>query len=189
MERDLEFIQQSLALREDVIIKEHKAVVHNGSGLAQGLAEIDLAAAICGQVFNQQGTGPACHFAFDLGIAAKALGLFAHVLHGQHQTVGNPSGKGDAGGFSAGHIVDGFIAYFAPDGCRCKIDQGRTQAGVGNYFAAVNIHRAGPAGGEKKGLFLVKVNSLDFKQHFCRLIGDHRLVARDGKSNHAVLLA
>ena len=78
--------------------------------LAQGVGELDLAAAIGGQVLDQQGALALGHIALDPGVAAEALGRLADILHGQKEPLGEPGGVGDPGGLAARHGVELLVA-------------------------------------------------------------------------------
>src|SRR6185312_8161109 len=75
MQLDAEVFQMAGALGEDVVIKHHEAVLDLRAGGAQRVAEIDLAAAVRGQILDEQRAGAGCEFALDLRIAAEALRL------------------------------------------------------------------------------------------------------------------
>jgi tryptophan 2,3-dioxygenase len=95
-----------LRLREDVVVEVHEHVVDHGARVAQRLAEVDLGAAVGGQVLDQQGARALADVALDLRVAAEALRLLAHVLHRQAEPVGDPRRVGNAGGLAARHHVE-----------------------------------------------------------------------------------
>src|SRR5579872_1602023 len=103
---DAEIAQDFFAFGKDVVEEEDEAVLDHGAGLAQRLAEIDLAAPVGGHVFDQQHAVTLLEMALDLRVAAKTLRLLAHILHRQHQPIRHPGGKRDAGGFAAGDAVE-----------------------------------------------------------------------------------
>src|SRR3546814_11032903 len=51
--------------------------------------------------------------ALDLGVAAEALRLLAHVEHRQAEPFGDPRREGDAGGLATGDAVDRLVAGLA----------------------------------------------------------------------------
>src|SRR5581483_3241740 len=112
------------AFRIDVIEENHKAVRAPAASVADRLDEIDLAAAVGGQVLDQQHALAGIELALDLRIAAEAFGLLAHVLHRQMHAVGDPGGERNAGGFTARHRVDLAAADVAVDGGDGEIHHG-----------------------------------------------------------------
>src|SRR3546814_6779995 len=73
-----------------------------GAGPADGIDEVQLGAAVGGEVLHQQHAAALAKGAFDLGVAAEALGLLAHVEHRQAEPLGDPGGEGNAGRLAAG---------------------------------------------------------------------------------------
>ncbi len=88
-------------IREDVVVEDGEGVGDLGAGVADRLGELDLAAAVGGQVLDQEHARALLQRALDLGVAAEALRLLAHIEHGQRQPVGQPGGEGNAGRLAA----------------------------------------------------------------------------------------
>src|SRR5262249_46954447 len=81
MQRDTKLTQDLLSLRENVVEEKHEYMFDNGAGVAQRLAEIHLAAAVRRHVLDQEHAVAGLDMTLDLRVAAKALRLFAHILH------------------------------------------------------------------------------------------------------------
>ena len=152
MQGDAEIAEDFPALGKNVVEEEHEAVLDRGAGLAQRLAEIDLAAAVGGHVLDQEHALPVVQMAFDLRVAPEALRLLAHILHRQHQPVGHPGGERNAGRLAAGDRVELLEADLAHERRRAEIDQRPPHARKRNQPAAVGVDRARPAGGEDERL-------------------------------------
>ena len=87
-------------------MEDDEAVGDLGAGLAQRLDEGELAAAVGRQVLDQQHAHALGHVALDLGLAAEALGLLAHIEHRQAEPLGDPGGEGNARRLAAGDGVE-----------------------------------------------------------------------------------
>jgi hypothetical protein len=153
-------------------VKQHEAVIDARAGGAQRVNEVDLAAAVGGQVLDEQDARAFFQLPLDLRIAAEALRLFAHVLHRHHHAVGDPRGEGNAGRFTAGHGVDLLVADIAQDRRFGHFHECAAHARVGNQLAAVDVHGAGPPRGEDERLFGVEMHGLHFEQNLGGRIGD-----------------
>ncbi len=147
-------------------------MVHRRAGGAQRVDEVDLAAAVGGQVFHQQHALAFGQQTFDLRVTAETLRLLAHVLHRHHQAVGQPCRERDAGGFATGHRVDLLIADVAQDGGFSHFHQATAHARIRDQLAAVDINRARPAGRENVRFVRVEVHCLHFQQHLGGGVGD-----------------
>ena len=100
-------------------------MVADAAGVTHRVDEIDLAAAVGGEVFDQQHALARIEQALDLRAAPEALRLLAHILHRQMHAVGHPGRKRNAGGFAARHRIDLVAADVALDGVDREIHQGR----------------------------------------------------------------
>src|SRR3546814_3467154 len=65
------------------------------------------------EVLDQQHAAALRKIALDLGVAAEALRLLAHVEHRQAEPFGDPRREGDAGGLATGDAVDRLVAGLA----------------------------------------------------------------------------
>src|SRR3569832_855092 len=118
MQFDIQAGEVDLALGKDVVIEENEAVVDLCSRLPQGVAEIDLAASVGREILYEERAPTFQEFAFDLRVAAKALRLFADVLHRQHELVSNPCRKWDARCLAARNVIDRLVTNLREnDGC------------------------------------------------------------------------
>ncbi|SIT48797.1 hypothetical protein BN2475_1140009 [Paraburkholderia ribeironis] len=172
MQVDVDVFQHRHAFLEDVVVEQHEAVVHRGAGRAQRVDEVDLAAAVGGQVFDQQHALTFGQQTFDLRVTAETLGLLAHVLHRHHQAVGQPCRERNASGFATGHGVDLLVADVAQDGGLGHFHQTTAHARIRDQLAAVDINGARPAGRENVRFLRVEVHCLHFQQHFGGRVGD-----------------
>jgi hypothetical protein len=153
-------------------------MVDLGAGVAQRLAEIDLAAGVAGHVLDQQHALALGQMAFDLRIASESLGLLAHVEHRQGEPVGDPGGERDAGGLAARDRVELLEACVTHEGGGGEIDQRLTHAREGDQASAVGVDRARPARREDERLVAHKADRLDLEQHLGRELGHHFLVGK-----------
>jgi hypothetical protein len=94
------------------------------AGLAQRVAEVDLAAAVGREVFHQEHALTRLEMAFDLGVAAETFRLLADVLHRQHQPVGHPRCERNARGLAADDGVELLKADVAQHRRSAEVDQG-----------------------------------------------------------------
>src|SRR5262249_20377105 len=144
MQCDTEVAEDFFALGEDVVEKEHEDVLDDGTGAAQRLAEIHLAASIGGHVFDQQNAIALFDAALDLRVAAKPFALFPSELHRQHHAIGHPRRKWNARRLAAGNCVEFFETDIAEDRSHAEIDQRPPYARKGNEPPAIGIDRARP---------------------------------------------
>ena len=152
------------ALREDAVVEDHEAVGDLGLGLLQRLDEDQLAAAVGGEVLDQQHALAGLEVALDLGHAAEALGLLAHVDHrllGQRRQEG---GERDAGGLAARHHVDLVPADLAIDRLQRMAHDLGARLGIGDQLAAVDVDRARPPRGEDVRVLGPAMDGLDVEQ-------------------------
>ena len=175
-----------MGLREDVVVKDHEGMVDDGARVAQRLTEADLALPVGGQVLDQDDARAGLEIALDQGVPAESLGLFADILHRQHQPVGDPGGERDAGGLAPGDGVDGFEPDLADDRRGGEIHQGLAHPRKRDQPAAIDIDRARPARGEPIGIVGAEAHRLDLDQHPRRHLGDQRLV-RERRRQHPFL--
>ena len=124
MQGDAPFGERGDGLREDAVVKDHEAVRDFAARRAQRLDEVQLGAAVGRQVLDQKDARAFGQMPFDLGVAAEALGLLAHVDHRQVEAFGDPGGEGDAGGLAAGNAVDRRMADLGLDLAHREIHQG-----------------------------------------------------------------
>src|SRR5947207_3596095 len=153
--------ERFLRLWKDVVIKVDEHVLDDGARLAQRAYEIDLRAAVGREVFHQERAGAFADIAFDLCIAAEALGLLAYILHRQPQAIGDPGRVGDAGRLATGHDVELFEPHVAGARGRGEVDQLAADAWIRDELADVDVDRDRPAGGEDEGLFVENQHGLD----------------------------
>src|ERR1700735_2065349 len=78
VKRDAKIAKHLLAIREYVVKEKYEDMVDPGAGGTQRIAKIDLAAAIAGQVLDQQDVITLVEMALDLRVATEALRLVAH---------------------------------------------------------------------------------------------------------------
>ncbi len=145
-----------------------------GTGFADGIDEVDFRCAIGGKVFDQKNALAFMDVTFDAGLAAKALGLFADILHRQVQNIGQPRGIGDARGFTTGDRIKCLVTGLVGNLTGGKFHDLAACAREGNQFAAINIDRAGPARCQDIGLFRAEIHSPDIKQNLCDGFGSIR---------------
>jgi len=81
MQLDVKLGQDLLAVRINAVIEDDEDVLDHGASGAERIAEVDLAAAVGGQVFDQQHALAGLQMPFDLGVPSEALRFLAHVLH------------------------------------------------------------------------------------------------------------
>src|SRR6478672_2448415 len=74
---DVEVGEDFFAVGIDAVIENHEDMLDGGAGRAQRVAEIDLAAAVGGEVLDQQHTLAGLEMALDLCVPTEALGLLA----------------------------------------------------------------------------------------------------------------
>ena len=134
------------------------------AGIADGVNEAPLRAAIGGQVLDQQNAVRLVHAAFDPGVAAVALGLLAHIGHRQAQPFGDHGAEGDAGGFTACHIGKRLKPGITQYGRGHEIHQRAAHAGIGDDAPAIHIGRPLQARSIGEGLGRVEIHGLDFQQ-------------------------
>ncbi|CAD9227132.1 hypothetical protein BCEN4_630017 [Burkholderia cenocepacia] len=180
---DVDVLQDRHAFLEDVVVEQHEAVVHRRARGAQRVDEVDLAAAVGGQVFHQQHARAFFQMAFDLRVAAETLRLFTHVLHRHHHPVRDPGRERDAGRLAARHRVDLLEADVARDRRFRHFHQRTAHARIRDQLAAVDIDGACPAGREDERFFGIEVHRLHFEQDFGGRIRDRlTIVACHGHS-------
>src|SRR3546814_1341801 len=78
----------------------------------------------------------------DLGVAAEALRLLAHVEHRQAEPFGDPRREGDAGGLATGDAVDRLVAGLALNQRAGEVHELRAGAREGDDLAAVDVDGA-----------------------------------------------
>ena len=186
MHLDLDLRHDFLAFGEDVVIEDHEHVVDDRPRVAQRLAEVDLGAAVGGEVLHQQRARPLQQMPLDLGIAPEPLRFLAHVLHRQHQRIGDPGRERDAGGLAAGDGVDALEADLLDDFRRGKTHQRAAHARIGNQLAAIDVDRARPAGGENERLVLAEMHGLHLEQGFGGHLGDQIAVLQRDAFDHGL---
>src|SRR3954468_2622140 len=71
MQLDVEVGEDLLAIRIDAVIEDDEDVLDRGAGGPQRIAEVDLAAAVGGQVFDQQHALAGFQVTLDLGVPAE----------------------------------------------------------------------------------------------------------------------
>jgi hypothetical protein len=125
-----------------------------------------------GEVLHQQRARALADVALDLRVAAEALRLLPHVLHRQAEAVGDPRRVRDAGGLAAGDHVELLEARVARERGDGEVDQLAADARVEDQLAAIDVHRARPAGGEDERLVREKQHSLHLQQHLRGRLGD-----------------
>ncbi len=113
MQSDAEFRHDLLRLRKNIIEEKHESVVALLPGLAQGVAEIHLAASVGCEIFDEKRAFAVVNIALDLGVAAEAFRLLSDILHREHEPVREPSGIGNPSRLAAGDHLKTFIADFA----------------------------------------------------------------------------
>ena len=157
------------ALWKDAVVEDDEAVGDLGLGLLQRLDEDQFAAAVGGEILDQQDTFAGLEVAFDLGHAAEALGLLAHVDHrllGQRRQKG---GERDAGGLAAGDHVDLVPADGLVDQLQRVIHDLGARFGKRNQLAAVDVDRTRPARREDVRVVGTTMDRLDFQQQPCSI--------------------
>ncbi len=142
--------------REDVVVEQHEAMLDRGPRLAQGGAEVDLAAPVGRQSSTSRSwrrpqSHPRC------ARCAEALGLFPDVLHRQGETVRDPGSEGNARGLAASDVRQRFVSDLLHDGRHGEVRQRRTQPGKGDDLPAIRIDRARQPE-ELEGLALVEMD-------------------------------
>src|ERR1700722_860564 len=80
---DAEVAEDFWPLGIDVVEEEHEDVVDLGAGMAQGVAEVDLAAPVGGEVLDEEDAVALGEIALDLSVAAEAFRFLAHIEHRQ----------------------------------------------------------------------------------------------------------
>ena len=185
MHRHVELFKDRRAFGEDVVEKDDEDMLDLGPCGAQRIAEVRLAAAIRGHVLDQQDALPGGQMSFDLRVAAETLGLLAHVLHRQHQPVGDHGGERNARRLTAGDGVETLEPDVALDGRNGEVDQGPTDPGEGDQLAAIDVDGAGPARGENERLGGVEVDGLHLEQHFRGEFGNQSPFGEGAKSGHS----
>src|SRR2546430_11396776 len=176
MQPHVEVGEDLLRLGIDVVVEIDEHVIDYGARIAQRLAEINLGAAVGGEVLDQQRARAFADVALDLRVAAEALGLLPHVLHRQRKALGDPGGIRDASRLAAGDDVELLEAYVARQGGGGEVNQLAANAWIEDELAAVDVDRARPAGGKNEGLIFEEQYRLDLEQHSGRDLGDERLV-------------
>ena len=169
MKSDAETGHGFLGAGKGAVEKDHEDVGDLGAGVAEPVNESHLRAAVGGQVLDQQHPLAWFQVSFDLGVAAEALGLLAHVKHRLGPGFGDPGGVGDARRLAAGDGIDvvetdGGFQFFNP-----QPNDAPTRLGKRYHPAAVDIDRAGPAGGQGIGLIRAEVDGADIQKQFRRL--------------------
>src|SRR5438034_3933230 len=176
MQPHVEVGEDLLRLGIDVVVEIDEHVVDYGARIAQRLAEINLGAAVGGEVLDQQRARAFADVALDLRVAAEALGFLPHVLHWQRKALGDPGGIRDAGRLAAGDDVELLEAHVVRQGGGGEVNQLAANAWIEDELAAVDVDRARPAGGKNERLVFEKQYRLDLEQHPGRDLGDERLV-------------
>ena len=97
-------------LGENVVVEHHDGVADIGACGSQRIDERDLAAAVCGEVLDQEDAFAVDAVAFDLSVAAEAFGFFFGRSTSGGLASRDPGGKRDACGLAAGDAVEGFEA-------------------------------------------------------------------------------
>ena len=172
MKADTELGHQRPRLGKDVIKEKHESMVAALAGAAQRLAKIDLAAGVGCQILDEKRAPALDDSPLDLRIAPESFWFFAHILHRQHEALGEPSGKGNAGRFAAGDDIERLEADLGLDGCDGEIDQSAPEPRISDDLAHVGIDGARPSGRKNEGLGRVERDGLDFQKHARGLAGD-----------------
>src|SRR3546814_16813367 len=86
------------AFGEDAVVKDDEGMRDLATGVADRIDEVQLRATVGREVLDQQHAAALRKIALDLGVAAEALRLLAHVEHRQAEPFGDPRREGDAGG-------------------------------------------------------------------------------------------
>jgi hypothetical protein len=133
--------------REDVV-----AEVDEHARRSRGAARLETRSSSVAEVLDEERARALAHIALDLRVAAEALGLLAHVLHRQAETLGDPRRVGDSGGLASRHHVELLEAHVARQHARGEVNQLGADAWIEDELAAVDVHRARPARGEDERL-------------------------------------
>jgi hypothetical protein len=151
-------------VREDAVIEDHKGMADLAAGLADRPHEIELRRALAGEILDQQHPRVVLQLALDLGVAAKAFGLLAHIKHRQRQPVGDPRRERNPGGLPAGDRVQRFVADPALDQIGPHIHQLAPRARERDQPPAIDIDRRQPSRGEGERVVGPEQHSLGFQQ-------------------------
>src|SRR3546814_10888869 len=114
----------------------------------------------------------------DLGVAAEALRLLAHVEHRQAEPFGDPRREGDAGGLATGDAVDRLVAGLALNQRAGEVHELRAGAREGDDLAAVDVDGARPPRREDEGIVRAEQDGPNLQPDACGGVGD--LARRDG---------
>ena len=121
-----------------------------GAGLAEGLDDLDAAAAGGDEVLDDDDLLAGLEAALDAVLASVVLGAGANVAHGQAHQVGADGGVGDAGG--GGAHEDLGVGVVAPDERDETLFDVRAHLRRGEREAVVAIDGALDAGGPGEGI-------------------------------------
>ncbi len=94
--------------------------------------------------------------------------MLTNIGHRRAHALGDPGGEGDACCLAAGDGLDGLVADVAADFFHRQIADFGAGAREEDDFAAVDVDRGFPAGGERVGLLRAEVHRLDFQQQLGR---------------------
>src|SRR3546814_21163243 len=126
-------------------------MVDLATGVAERIDEVQLRATVGREVLDQQNAAALRKIALDLGVAAEALRLLAHVEHRQAEPFGDPRREGDAGGLATGAAVDRLVAGLALNQRAGEAHELRAGAREGDGLAAGYVDGARPHRREGEG--------------------------------------
>src|SRR3546814_11829457 len=112
--------------------------------------EIELAAAIRGEVVHQQHAQALDRPALDLGVAAEAERALADVAQRQPCRLGEPGRERNSGRLGASDGIETAFRKAGPYMANGQIDDGAAQFRLAEQPAAIDLDRARPAGGQRE---------------------------------------
>ena len=174
MQRDAGIAQCGDTFWENPVVEDDECMGACRARFPQRLHEIELGAAVGRQILHQDRPLALFEIALDPGVAAKALGLLADVAHGQRELVGDPGGKGNAGGLAAGDHIERLNADPLFDQYAREVHQDLPCGGKSDQPPAIHIDRARLAAGEGKRLIGSNENGFRLKQNSSGNLGRAR---------------
>ena len=148
------------------VVKNDDAVLHDGPGLPDGVAEIHLAFSVGGQILDEKHPLPLFQIALNLALAPESLFFLANVDHRLVVVVREPCGERNARSLPARDDVESLSSDVRVDFPGGDLHDLAALARGGDDFPAIHIDRAGPAGGENIRLLEVAVDRLNLEKKF-----------------------